>query len=313
MISPLEKFLLFGVLPFVVLSSVAEGWVLSRRHRYDWRAMGVSLLDLVLRLSINIGVPFALSTPVTQFAHAHRLTDMALTGWQTVLLLFIGQEFCYYWFHRASHRVRWFWCNHAVHHSPNDLNLSAAYRIGLFGKFTGTFAFFAPLVWLGFEPKLVMLTLTMNLLYQFWIHATWLPKLGWLEYVLNTPSAHRVHHASNPQYLDANFGGVLIIFDRLFGTYVPERADLPPIYGLVKPMMSYNPLRVELSQWVWLAQDLAKSRSLKDVLGYLLMPPSWQPAQRFDRSLERTPQPNAHSPDISMSHVAGSGTAGASK
>jgi sterol desaturase/sphingolipid hydroxylase (fatty acid hydroxylase superfamily) len=275
--SPIEKALLMGVLPFVVLSSLVEGWVLSRRQAYDWKAVGVSVLDLFLRLSINVFVPLALSTPVTQWAHEHRLMRLELDSWQTLLLLFVGQEFCYYWYHRAAHRVRWFWCNHAVHHSPNDLNLSAAYRIGIFGKITGTFLFFSPLVWLGFEPKLVMLTLTMNLLYQFWIHATWLPKLGWLEYVLNTPSAHRVHHASNPEYLDANFGGVLILFDRLFGTYVAERADLPPRYGLVKPITSYNPLRVEFTQWIELGRDMLKARSLKHVLGYLFMPPSWQP------------------------------------
>jgi len=275
--SPIEKALLMGVLPFVVLSSLVEGWVLSRRQAYDWKAVGVSVLDLFLRLSINVFVPLALSTPVTQWAHEHRLMHLELDSWQTLLLLFVGQEFCYYWYHRAAHRVRWFWCNHAVHHSPNDLNLSAAYRIGIFGKITGTFLFFSPLVWLGFEPKLVMLTLTMNLLYQFWIHATWLPKLGWLEYVLNTPSAHRVHHASNPEYLDANYGGVLILFDRLFGTYVAEREDLPPRYGLVKPITSYNPLRVEFTQWIELARDMRKARSLKHVLGFLFMPPAWQP------------------------------------
>lgn len=276
--SPVYKFLLFGALPVVVLASFIEGWVLSRRERYDWKAVGVSLLDLLLRQSINIGVPLALSTPVTEWAHAHRVATLELDSWQTFLLLFFGQEFCYYWYHRAAHRVRWFWCNHAVHHSPNELNLSAAYRIGIFGKLTGTFLFFSPLVWLGFEPKLVMLTLTINLLYQFWIHATWLPKLGWLEYVLNTPSAHRVHHASNPEYLDANYGGVLIIFDRLFGTYVAERDDVPIRYGLVKPITSYNPLRVEFAQWIELWRDLRTARSIKDVLGFLVMPPAWRPA-----------------------------------
>lgn len=277
--TPLEKALLFGITPLIVLVSLIEGWVLSRRQAYDWKAVGVSVLDLVMRLAINVGVPLALSTPVTRWAHEHRLMQLELDSWQTFVLLFFGQEFCYYWYHRAAHRVRWFWCNHAVHHSPNELNLSAAYRIGIFGKLTGTFLFFSPLVWLGFEPKLVMLTLTLNLLYQFWIHATWLPKLGWLEYVLNTPSAHRVHHASNAAYLDANYGGVLIIFDRLFGTYVAEREDLPPRYGLVKPITSYNPLRVEFTQWIDLIADLRKARSLKHVLGYLLMPPAWRPTE----------------------------------
>ncbi|MBA4107975.1 MAG: fatty acid hydroxylase [Leptothrix sp. (in: Bacteria)] len=276
----IDAILLFVVVPAIVLASLIEAWVLSRRARYDWRASGISFMDLILRILINLMVPLALSTPVTQWAREHRLTDLQLDGWQTVLLLFIGQEFCYYWFHRAAHRVRWFWCNHSVHHSPNELNLTAAVRIGLFGKLTGTFMFFAPLVWLGFEPKLVAQTLTLNLLYQFWIHATWIPKLGWMEYVFNTPSAHRVHHASNPQYLDANYGGVLIIFDRLFGTYVAERDDIPIRYGLVKPQRSYNPLRVEFDAWIDLGRDMLKAPNLKSALLHLVMPPAWQPPAR---------------------------------
>lgn len=273
----IDAILLFVVVPAIVLASLIEAWVLSRRARYDWRASGISFMDLVLRILINLMVPLALSTPVTQWAREHRLTDLRLDGWQTVLLLFVGQEFCYYWFHRAAHRVRWFWCNHSVHHSPNELNLTAAVRIGLFGKLTGTFIFFAPLVWLGFEPRLVAQTLTLNLLYQFWIHATWIPKLGWMEYVFNTPSAHRVHHASNPQYLDANYGGVLIIFDRLFGTYVAERDDIPIRYGLVKPQRSYNPLRVEFDAWIDLGRDMLKAPNLKSAFLHLVMPPAWQP------------------------------------
>ncbi len=276
----IDAILLFVVVPAIVMASLLEAWVLSRRARYDWRASGISFLDLVLRIAINLSVPLALSTPVTQWAQEHRLTDLRLDGWQMVLLLFMGQEFCYYWFHRAAHRVRWFWCNHSVHHSPNELNLTAAVRIGLFGKLTGTFIFFSPLVWLGFEPKLVAQTLTLNLLYQFWIHATWIPKLGWMEYVFNTPSAHRVHHASNPQYLDANYGGVLIIFDRLFGTYVAERDDIPIRYGLVKPQRSYNPLRVEFDAWIALGQDMLKAPSLKAALLHVVMPPAWQPPGR---------------------------------
>lgn len=283
----IDAILLFVVVPAIVLASLLEAWVLSRRARYDWRASGISFLDLVLRILINLMVPLALSTPVTQWAHSHKLTTLHLDTWQTVLLLFIGQEFCYYWFHRAAHRVRWFWCNHAVHHSPNDLNLTAALRIGLFGKLTGTFIFFAPLVWLGFEPKLVAQTLSLNLLYQFWIHATWIPKLGWMEYVFNTPSAHRVHHASNPQYLDANYGGVLIIFDRLFGTYVAERDDIPIRYGLVKPQRSYNPLRVEFDEWVSLVRDMVRAPRLRDALAHVVMPPAWRPPQALLRSRSR--------------------------
>ncbi|MBU0917187.1 sterol desaturase family protein [Aquabacterium parvum] len=257
----------------------------------------MSVLDLVTRLLVNLYVPFALSTPVTNWAREHRLADLQLDGWQAFLLLFFGLEFCYYWFHRASHRMRWFWVNHSIHHSPNQLNLAAAVRIGIFGKVTGTFVFFVPLVWLGFDAKLVGLALTVNLLYQFWIHATWLPRLGWLEGILNTPSAHRVHHACNPQYIDANYGGVLLIFDRLFGTYVPERDDVKLRYGLVKPILSNNPLKVWFTGWLDLLRDLASARSLREAMGYVVMPPGWRPglpvprADRADRDAVEVSQP----------------------
>ena len=272
----LDQFLLFVALPIVVVASLAEALVLARRGGYDWRATGVSLLDLALRVAMQILLPLSIAAPLIAVAHEQRIATIVLDTWPAIGALFIGQEFCYYGYHRAAHRVRWFWCNHAVHHSPNQLNLSAAYRIGILGRLTGTAVFFIPLVWLGFPPKIVFAMLQLNLLYQFWIHATWIPKLGWLEYVLNTPSAHRVHHAANLEYLDANYGGVLIVFDRLFGTYRAERDDLPCRYGLVTPMTSYNPLRVEFQQWLLLGHDLLRARSLQAFFGALAMPPGWK-------------------------------------
>ncbi|MES2070655.1 MAG: sterol desaturase family protein [Pseudomonadota bacterium] len=274
---PIEKFLLFVALPVVLLSLLVEAAVLSYRQRYDWKALGISVCDLILRTTVAIFLPLSIATPVVNYVWGHRLMTMALDGWPAFLLLFVGQEFCYYWYHRAAHRVRWFWSNHAVHHTPNELNLSAAYRIGTLGKLSGVALFFLPMMWLGFSPRIVAATLTLNLLYQFWIHATWIPRLGWMEYVFNTPSAHRVHHAANLEYLDANYGGVLIVFDRLFGTYREERAELPCRYGLVHPVAGYNLLRIEFSQWLALARDLAAARSLKAFCGYLLMPPGWRP------------------------------------
>jgi sterol desaturase/sphingolipid hydroxylase (fatty acid hydroxylase superfamily) len=294
----LDKFLLFVALPVVVVASLTEALVLSRRSAYDWRATGVSLLDLVMRVAIQIFLPLSIATPFIVFALHHRIATIALDGWGALLALFIGQEFCYYWFHRAAHRVRWFWCNHAVHHSPNQLNLSAAYRIGMLSRLSGSAIFYTPLVWLGFPPKVVFEVLSLNLLYQFWIHATWIPRLGWLELVLNTPSSHRVHHAANLEYLDANYGGVLIVFDRLFGTYRAERDDVPCRYGLVTPMTGHNPLRIEFTQWVQLARDLARARSLRAVLGALFMPPGWKPEAEGDTTedLRRRAAIGAESP-----------------
>jgi sterol desaturase/sphingolipid hydroxylase (fatty acid hydroxylase superfamily) len=273
----LDRFLLFVALPTVVVASLLEAIVLARIRAYDWRATGVSLFDLVARVGTQIFLPFSIATPLIVVAYRNRIGVIELDGWTALLALFIGQEFCYYWFHRAAHRVRWFWCNHAVHHSPNELNLSAAYRIGILSRASGSSAFYVPLIWLGFEPRVVFEMLSLNLLYQFWIHATWIPKLGWLELFLNTPSAHRVHHAANLEYLDANYGGVLIVFDRLFGTYRAERDDVPCRYGLVVPMTSYNPVKIELYQWSALVRDLLAARSVRAVLGHLFLAPGWSP------------------------------------
>ena len=267
-------------LPVVVAIALIEAVVLTvaLKRRYDWKGSLVSLADALLRDFVVRGhLRASIAAPVFDWAVTQRVQELPLNSWQGFLLLFLGQEFCYYWFHRCSHRMRWLWATHSVHHSPNELNFSAAYRLGLTGAISGNGLFFAPLLWLGFPPAAVFGTLSLNLLYQFWLHTEWVPKLGWLEYVLNTPSHHRVHHAANLDYLDANYGGVLIVFDRLFGTLRVERDDLPCRYGLVKPVTTSNPLVVEFREWAALARDLWQARSLRDVLGFLFGPPGWRP------------------------------------
>ena len=170
-------------------------------------------------------VPYGLAAPVFVWAYHHRLFTFQPDRGRRVLLSSSGSSSSTTGFIAPATRCAGSGTRHSVHHSPNQLTLAAAYRLGWLGKFSGATIFFTPLALLGFEPVTMLSALYLNLLYQFWIHADWIPKLGVLEYVLNTPSAHRVHHARNPEYLDANFGGVLIVFDRLFGTYVAERAD----------------------------------------------------------------------------------------
>lgn len=267
------------ILPLVIGAALIEGLVLSKKRaeRYDWKSSACSLADLGGRRLLAL-IPYTFAAPWLDWVWEHRLFTQSLDEVGAILLLFVGLEFFYYWYHRTSHTVRWFWASHSVHHSPNQLNLAAAYRLGWFGKFTGTSLFFTPLVLLGFTPVTVLTALFLNLLYQFWLHADWVPKLGWLEYVLNTPSSHRVHHARNPAYLDANFGGVLIVFDRLFGTYVAERKDLPCDFGLVSPAISSrNPLAINVGPWIGLAKDLASARSLREAWMYLFGPPGWRP------------------------------------
>jgi sterol desaturase/sphingolipid hydroxylase (fatty acid hydroxylase superfamily) len=266
------------VFPLVMLAAVTEGIVLTLRKRpFDWWSWACSLADLTGRQVLTF-FPLMLASPVFAFAYQHRLFTLDVDPVPNVLLLFFGLEFLYYWFHRSSHTMRYFWNSHSVHHSPNQLNLAAAYRLGWMGRITGATVFFTPLSLIGFEPRIVLLALTLNLMYQFWIHAEWIPKLGWLEYVLNTPSAHRVHHARNVEYLDANYGGVLIVFDRLFGTYIEEREDVPCDYGLIShPKSSYNPFVNNFEPWIGLLKDLASARSVHAVWMFLFGPPGWRP------------------------------------
>ena len=271
--------LYFIILPVVVGAALVEGiWLArTRREAYDWKSWACSIADLAGRRLLAF-IPYSLAAPWLDWVWQYRLFDQSLDSVGSVLLLFFGLEFFYYWFHRASHTTRWFWNAHSVHHSPNQFNLAAAYRLGWIGRFAGTSLFFTPLVLLGFTPFTVLTALFLNLLYQFWLHADWIPRLGWLEYVINTPSSHRVHHARNPEYLDANFGGVLIVFDRLFGTYIPERADLPCDYGLVSPReSSRNPFVLNFMPWVGMAKDLASARSPHEAWMFLFGPPGWRP------------------------------------
>ena len=278
---PRIALLLAVILGAVTLEGLALHFVWHRA--YDWRAYATTLADVSGRRLLD-ATGISLAAPLLGWVYRHRLGSFDLrANWQWLVLL-IGLEFMYYWYHRAAHRVRWFWATHRVHHSPNQLTLAAALRLGWMGKFTGNALFFVPLIWLGFSPLVVLGALAVNLLYQFWLHATWIPKLGPLEWLLNTPSHHRAHHGCNPDYLDCNYGGVLIVFDRLFGTFVAEREDIPPRYGLTDPVTSYNPLRIEFDGWLDIGRDIIRARSLHEVWQVLAGPP------------ESDSQPSRHCP-----------------
>jgi len=266
---------LLALLVLVIGAATLEGLVQTfvRRVPYDWRAYGASLGDALGRRAVD-ALGLSIAAPVLAWAFAHRVQSLSLSTPGAFALLFVGQEFLYYWYHRAAHRVRWFWATHAVHHSPNELTLAAALRLGWTGKLSGSAIFFAPLVWLGFPPVAVLATLGANLLYQFWLHAPWMPRLGPLEWVLNTPTHHKVHHASNPEYLDCNYGGVLIVFDRLFGTFIDLRDDVLPRYGLTTPLVTHNPIRIALHGWLALARDLQAASGLRAKARVLFGPPA---------------------------------------
>ncbi len=258
-----------GLLLVLLGLAAIEGIVMSCRRTggYDWRAFAASVGDAVGRRIIDAAagsLGLAVAIRLLDGIYQHRLFTITLHSWAAFLLLFVGEELCYYAYHRCAHRVRWCWATHAVHHSPNQLTLATALRLGWTGKITGSALFFSPLVGMGFSPQAVAAAVAANLLYQFWLHTTWIPKLGAFEWLFNTPSHHRVHHGSNPEYLDCNYGGVLIVFDRLFGSFADEREDLPPHYGLSTPLLTHNPLRIAFHEWTALARDLRDAHGWRD-------------------------------------------------
>ena len=269
---------LTGATIVVVAASIVEGvsQSLARQEGYDWKAWACSMADLAGHRLIHY-VPAILITPVMALLYNHRLFTLGLDSVWSVLLLIVGVDFLYYCYHRAGHEVRWFWAAHSIHHSPNQLNFGVAYRLGWTERLGALGFFIAPMVLLGYRPDVVIAAIALNGLYQFWLHADWMPKLGWLDRIINTPSNHRVHHASNVEYLDANYGGVLMVFDHLFGTYVAERDDVRPKYGWTTPITSNNPVTVNLYPWKTLVADLRSARSLREALGYLFAAPGWRP------------------------------------
>lgn len=199
-------------------------------------------------------------------------------------LLFLLSEFLYYWQHRCSHEMRWLWASHSVHHSTEELTLPAALRLGWTGPVSGLWVFFLPLPLLGWHPAAVAAVLAINLRFQYFLHSELPPWLGPLEWIFNTPSAHRVHHASNPAYLDKNFGGVLIIFDRLFGTYAREAKTDPCRFGLTDPVRSHNPFVIAFHEWRRLFQAMRRAGTLPGALREALGYPGERPGLRSDRS-----------------------------
>lgn len=250
--------------PIMIAAAIAEARMIGDRDSHAWKDAAISAFDVVFRPAVIFFLPLSTFYGVEAFAHTHRLTNIPLNGW-TIAALYIGQDFCYYVYHVASHRIRWFWTNHAAHHAPTRLNLVTGVRAGPLGHLIGTMVFYSPLLWVGFPNQAVFACLQINNFYQFYLHMTWPPKLGWLEYVLNTPSNHRVHHAINPEYRAGNFGGTFIIFDRLFGTYIEEREEISNRYGLRDKPPFTDLFQNEFSGWIDLAKDAFRARRPREI------------------------------------------------
>ncbi|WP_166361042.1 sterol desaturase family protein [Pseudomonas akapageensis] len=198
------------------------------------------------------------------------------------LLAFVAYDFCYYWLHRLGHERNVLWAAHSVHHQSEDYNLSTALRQTSTG-FIFAWIFYLPLAVLGVPPLVFISVAALNLLYQFWVHTRHIPKLGWFEWLFITPSNHRVHHAQNPLYIDRNYGGVFIVWDRLFGTFQEEDDNEPVIFGVTTPLASWNPLWANLQFYAQLWADAQRTARLWDKVRIWFMPTGWRPADVAQR------------------------------
>ncbi|WP_089154125.1 sterol desaturase family protein [Micromonospora sp. NBS 11-29] len=270
---------LYAVPAFLLLIVVEA---VSYRFLPDDDERGYELRDTTTSLSMGlgsqlIGVPWKLLT-VGLYAALWTVAPVHLSpgDWWTWAIVFFADDLAYYWFHRSHHEVRVLWASHVVHHSSVHYNLSTALRQS-WTPMT-SLPFWLPLALLGIPPWMIFLQQSVSLLYQFFLHTERLGRLPRpIERVFNTPSHHRVHHGSNTEYLDRNYGGVLIVWDRLFGSFEPERAAVR--YGLTTNIRTFNPLRVATHEFAAIWSDVRRATCWRHRLGYLLGRPGWQPAR----------------------------------
>lgn len=267
----------------VFLALIALEWWVGRRRGRDTYRLNDALASIGLGMLSQLAglFPKALTLGVYVAVHAQwaafDLPADSVAVWAGALLLY---DFLYYWHHRAGHRVALLWAAHAVHHQSEDYNLSTALRQTGSGWLAG-WVFYLPMALLGVPPLVFAGVALIDLLYQFWVHTQQVGRLGAFDRWFCSPSNHRVHHAVNDRYLDCNYGGILMVWDRLFGTFVDERDDEPVVYGTRTPLRSFDPLRANLQGYLAMAADAWHTRRFGDKLRVLWMPPGWRPADRL--------------------------------
>jgi sterol desaturase/sphingolipid hydroxylase (fatty acid hydroxylase superfamily) len=211
------------------------------------------------------------------------------------VVLFFADDLAFYTYHRVHHEVRLFWAQHVVHHSSQHFNLSTALRQQW--VLMTELPFWIPLALMGFSPAMIVGMHAVSLIYQYWIHTEAIGKLPrWFEFFFNTPSHHRVHHGSNPQYLDRNYGGILIIWDRMFGSFEPEGERVK--YGLTKNIHTFNPFKVFAHEWIAIWRDVRGADNWRDRFGYAFRGPGWQPGSAEDKRETEREKPPSQPPKI---------------
>lgn len=277
---------LVAMLPIFALTIVLEAWRFRGTDIYSLKdsmaSMTLGASYVLLEVVVNALFVYA----VLDWVYSYRVMTISMNAW-TFLLLFVLVDFLFYVYHYTAHKVRWFWATHVVHHASEHMNFTTAGRQSTLYAFSGLFLFFLPAALLGFAPEWGLFALAVNLSYQWFIHTQWVKKLPRvIEFIFNTPSHHRVHHGRNPEYIDRNFGGTLIIWDRLFGTFVEEREDLPPEYGITRQIHSYSPVTLTLHEFIALFRDMAQPGPLWLRLKHLWATPEWQRPEATEKESE---------------------------
>lgn len=267
--------ILQAAFPAFAVLIVAEWAYASASQRALYRSRDVAA-NVLLTLG-NVAIATLAAAALLAFMswlYTLRLWTLPTAAAWVWVLCFFADDFTYYWFHRVSHEMRWFWASHSVHHSSEEYNFSTALRQTWTDTLSGTFLFWAWMPLFGFHPKMVLFMQALNLMYQFWIHTQTIGRMPrWFEAVFNTPSHHRVHHGSDFEYLDANYAGTLIVWARLFGSFVPE--TFQPRFGLTKSIGTDNPLRIAFHEWAAIARDMRRAPNLATALKLLVQPPGW--------------------------------------
>ena len=238
----------------------------------SFTSISLGLLSRYIPL-LGLGLQGAAFAYVAQYYNLKLFSSSSLWVWVFAFFLY---DFCYYWMHRLHHEVKVLWATHVVHHHGEEFNLSTALRQTSTG-FLWKWIFYLPIFIVGIPPEVFVTVAGINLVYQFWVHTEHIPKLGWYEYVFVSPSNHRIHHAQNKHYVDANYGGVFILWDRIFGTYKEEMEELKPIYGTAKPLRSWNPFKANLDIFREMLLDSSRTKSVKDKIGVWFSRPNWRP------------------------------------
>ncbi len=203
--------------------------------------------------------------------------------WYVYVLAFIAKDFAGYWIHRMEHSVNLFWNRHIIHHSSEEFNLSCALRQSISEVFSFVGLFLLPAAVIGVPAQVIAVIAPVQLFAQFWYHTRLIDKMGWLEYVIVTPSHHRVHHAINAEYIDRNFSQIFIIWDKLFGTFQPELKDVPPVYGVKRPLHTWNPILISVRHLGLLIRDAWRTQNIRDKIRIWFMPTGWRPADVKDQ------------------------------